>query len=210
MTLIDISRSLHPDIAVWPEDTRFDLQPIQSRADGASVNLTTLVMSAHTGTHVDAPRHFTDAGLTLEGLDLVPYWGPARVVTVNRAAGPLVPADFDTVDLTGCRRLLVHSRASAQDPTLFHPDIVYPSPELAAFLGRLGLILYGTDAPSVDAVDSKPMPGHHALLEQGIAILEGLDLRAAPDGEYELVALPLKIVGGDGSPVRAVLRTKGN
>jgi len=88
----------------------------------------------------------------------------------------------------------------------FPETIVYPDPVLADFLGEQGIILYGTDAPSMDALDSKDLPGHHALRHNQISILEGLDLRLAPDGIYELVALPLKIIGGDGSPVRAILR----
>jgi arylformamidase len=207
MSIIDISRTLRPDIAVWPGDTPFELAVILDRRHGAAVNLTTLTLSAHTGSHVDAPHHFSDDAPTIEALDLRPYWGPARVVTVRKSAGPLVPADFKGVDLSGTERLLVHSEVSALDPSVFPQEYVYPSPELADFLGSLGVILYGSDSPSMDAVDSKMLPGHNALLRNNIAILEGLELGRAPDGLYELVALPLKIAAGDGSPVRAVLRT---
>jgi len=209
--LIDISRTIKPAIAVWPGDTRFAMATILAKRAGASVNLTTLTLSAHTGTHVDAPFHFDDHGATLEVLDLSHYWGSAQVVTVNRAAGELVPADFAHVDLTRAPRLLVRSPMSAGDPALFPKAIVYPSPALADYLGCCGIVLYGADAPSMDAIDSRELPGHHALQRNGIAILEGLDLSHAPDGLYELAALPLKIEGGDGSPVRAVLRTlEGN
>jgi arylformamidase len=206
MTLIDISRKLEPTLAVWPGDTPFARQMMLSIAEGASVNLSTLTLSAHTGTHVDAPFHVQRAGATLESLPLEPYWGPAQVVTVHKAAGPLHPEDFAHVDLGRAPRLLVRSPASTAPQDLFLRQIVYPSPALAAALGRAGILLYGTDAASMDDVDSKELPGHHALLAAGIAILEGLDLREAPDGLYELAALPLKIAGGDGSPVRAVLR----
>jgi arylformamidase len=206
MSIIDISRTLRSDIAVWPGDTPFDLAVTLDRRAGAAVNLTTLTVSAHTGTHVDAPFHFTDDGLRLDEVDLRPYWGPAHVVTVRRSAGPLTPADFDGVDWSGVERLLVHSEVSALDPAVFPQEYVYPTPELADFLGGLGIILYGADSPSMDSVDSKDLPGHHALLRNNIAILEGLALGQAPDGLYELVALPLKIGGGDGSPVRALLR----
>ena len=140
-------------------------------------------------------------------LDLAPYWGLAQVVTVHKAAGPLEPADFAHVELTRAPRLLVRSAASSGDPAVFPTAIVYPSPALADHLGSLGIVLYGADAPSMDDIESKDLPGHHALHRNGIAILEGLDLRHAPDGLYELVALPLKIEGGDGRPVRAALRT---
>jgi arylformamidase len=171
MTILDISRTLRPDIAVWPGDTPFELAVILDRSQGAAVNLTTLTLSAHTGSHVDAPHHFSDDPLTMAELDLRPYWGPARLVTVRKSAGPLVPADFDGVDLTGTERLLVHSEVSDLDPSTFPAAYVYPSPELADFLGGLGVILYGSDSPSMDAVDSKTLPGHNALLRNNIAIL---------------------------------------
>lgn len=193
-------------MAVWPGDTPFNLQTQLRLADGHSVNLTTITMSAHTGSHADAPYHFAADGATLEALDLGVYWGKAQVVTVHKAAGPLEPADFAAYDLALAPRLLVRTGAAAVPHTQFPETFVHPSPALAEFLGRQGVILYGTDAPSMDAVDSKDLPGHHALRRNGVAILEGLDLSAAVDGVYELVALPLKIVGGDGSPVRAALR----
>jgi len=164
-------------------------------------------LSAHTGAHIDAPHHFADDAPTIDALALHPFWGLVRVVTVVKADGPLTSDDFAGVDFSLAPRLLVHSPASELDPTRFPEQFVYPSPELADFLGRQGVILFGTDAPSVDPVDSVTLPGHHALLENNIAILEGLMLRGVPDGVYELVALPLKIVGGDGSPVRAALRS---
>jgi arylformamidase len=206
MTIIDISRSLQTGMAVWPGDTPYHLETIMDRRQGHSVNLTTLTLSTHTGSHADAPRHFTDDGLTMDAVNLRPYWGPALVVTVDKAAGPLLPADFAAYDLRGAERLLVRTPLQWLPFDRFPDDLPYPSPELADFLGQLGILLYGTDTPSMDAIDSKELPGHHALLRNGIAILEGLDLSGAGDGRYELVALPLKIVGGDGSPVRAALR----
>ena len=205
--IIDISRTLEATMAVWPGDVRFKLKDTLRIADGASVNLTRLELSAHTGSHVDAPYHFAEEGGTLEAVGLEPFWGKAQVVRTDRVDGPLTPADFAAYDLGRAPRLLVRSAASALDPATFPEQYVYPAPELAAFLKARGIILYGSDSPSMDAVDSKDLPGHHALLENGVAILEGLDLSRVTDGIYELVALPLKIAGGDGSPVRAALRT---
>jgi arylformamidase len=206
MTLIDISRTLYPGIAVWPGDTPFTLVANLERARGASVNLTTLHLSAHTGTHVDAPHHFADDAPPIDAVGLEPYWGPAQVVTVTQEDGPLLPGDFAGYDLGLAARLLVRSAASRLDPAVFPDRFVYPSPELADWLGTRGIVLYGADGPSMDAADSKTLDGHQALRRNGIAILEGLDLSQAADGLYELVALPLKIAGGDGSPVRAALR----
>ncbi len=207
MTIIDISRNLEKGMAVWPGDTPYHLEIVLDRQHGNVVNLTTLTLSAHTGSHADAPRHFTDEGLTMEQVDLRPYWGPALVVTVSKTAGPLLPADFAATDLRGAERLLVRTPLQGLPFDQFPDAVPHPSPELADFLGELGILLYGTDTPSMDAIDSKDLPGHNALLRNGIAILEGLDLSGAGDGRYELVALPLKIVGGDGSPVRAALRS---
>jgi arylformamidase len=206
MAIIDISRTLWPDVATWPGDTRFSLTTMLDRAKGHSVNLTTITMSAHTGSHVDAPYHFTDEGPTIEAVDLRPFWGLTQVVTIHKQPGPLFPQDFSDYDLSEAPRLLVHTPASSFDPALFPHNILYPSPALADYLGRLEIILYGTDAPSMDKTDDPHLPGHNALLRNNIAILEGLDLSHAPDGLYELVALPLKIQNGDGSPVRAALR----
>ena len=204
--IIDISRTLSPAIAVWPGDTPFNLRTTLALSDGATVNLTTLTVSAHTGTHIDAPYHFQQEGQTVEALPLETYWGPAQVVSIQQQEGALSPEAFAGYDLTRAPRLLVRTPASERDPREFSGKFVYPSPELAAYLHEQGIILYGCDAPSMDAVDSQSLPGHHALQANGIAILEGLDLSRVEDGLYELVSLPLKIAGGDGSPVRAALR----
>jgi arylformamidase len=207
MTIIDISKILKPDTAVWPGEKPFRLLEQARIQDGESVNLTRIDMSAHTGSHIDAPFHFVDAADSVEALDLNIYWGSAQVVSVDKQSGPLYPDDFAGCDLSLAPRILVRSKASDLDVSVFPDAFVYPSPELADKLAESGVFLFGTDAPSVDAEDSKMLDGHKALHRNGIFILEWLDLSNAPDGLYELVALPLKIEGGDGSPVRAVLRT---
>lgn len=207
MGIIDISRKLRPGMTVWPGDTAYQIEPVLHLNQGEAVNLTTLTMSAHTGSHVDAPLHFTEGGQAIDELALEPYWGAAQVVTSVKRAGPLEPADLEGYDLSRARRLLVRSVPANHIPGRFPEEFVYPSPTLAEYLGSLGICLYGSDGPSMDEVNSKSLDGHHALWRQNIAILEWLDLSEVPDGIYELVAMPLKIVGGDGSPVRAVLRT---
>ena len=205
--LYDISRAMHAAMAVWPGDDAFELRRTGHIADGSPVNVSTLSLSAHTGTHVDAPYHFEDDAPTLDKVDLSVYWGPAQVVTVNKPSGPLTPDDLAGYDLGRAPRLLIHSSNSEADPNVFPAGFVHPSPALADHLGRLGIVLYGADAPSMDPQNSKDLAGHHALQRNNILILEGLDLSDVPDGLYELVALPLKLIDGDGSPVRAVLRT---
>ena len=204
--IFDITRTINPTIAVWPGDTPFSTEVIMAMSQGASVNLTTLTFSSHIGTHADAPYHFINDDLTIEQVSLVPYLGPATVVTVEREAGPLIPADFPGLDWNNVERLLVHSWASDKPHNHFPTEFIYPSPELAEVMGQHGLVLFGSDAPSMDDMHSKLLPGHNALRRNQIAILEGLLLNKVPDGDYELIALPLKIEGGDGSPVRAILR----
>jgi len=205
--LFDISRKLIRGMAVWPGDTLYTLERTMAITAGDSVNLTTLTMSAHSGSHIDAPLHYGAKGATIAELSLAPYWGPAQVVSVTRDSGPLLPTDFERYDLSRAPRLLVRSPLSDRLDDGFPEQYVFPSPQLADYLGLLGIQLYGTDAPSMDAADSKTLDGHKALAKNGIAILEWLDLSQVKDGLYELVALPLKIAGGDGSPVRAALRT---
>jgi arylformamidase len=206
MTITDISRLLRPGTAVWPGDTPYRLAQTLRRSAGDSVNLNTLTLSVHTGSHVDSPYHVADDGETTDQLDLSAYWGPAQVVSLGKIAGPLTPADLARVDLSQAPRLLLRTGAGDLPLEEFPHDFAYPAPELADYLGRAGIVLLGTDAPSMDAADSKSLEGHRALLRNRIAILEWLDLSRVADGLYELVALPLRIAGGDGSPVRAALR----
>ncbi len=208
--LIDITRPITAVTAPWPGDTPFQLKTELRLVDGDPVNLTRITVSSHFASHVDAPYHFAQNGAKMHEVDLSVYWGPAQVVTVAKPSGPLFPVDFAAYDLTRAARLLVRTPVGTLPIDQFPEAIPHPSPELADFLGAQGIVLYGTDAPSMDALDSKDLPGHHALLRNNIMILEGLRLTAAPDGLYELVALPLHIVDGDGSPVRAVLRKKQN
>jgi arylformamidase len=206
--IYDITRTINPNLAVWPGDTPFSAEKVLAMSRGASVNLTTLTLSSHTGTHADAPYHFVNDGLTINQVPLAAYLGPATVVTVEREAGPLTPADFPNLAWSGLERLLVHSGASHKPLAEFPTEFIYPSPELAAWLGQHGVVLFGSDAPSMDDMNSKSLPGHNALHQHGIAILEGLLLADIPDGRYELIALPLKIESGDGSPIRAILRAR--
>lgn len=205
--LFDISRKLENGMVVWPGDSPFALAQMMAISRGDTVNLTTLTMSVHSGSHIDAPFHFSESGQTVDELDLAPYWGKAQLITVDKQAGPLFPEDFETYDLGLAPRLLVHSDTSAWQPGKFPQEFAYPSPELADYLGQQGIILYGSDCPSMDRADSKNLPGHKALGKNQIAILEWLDFSGIEDGFYELAALPLRIQQSDGSPVRAVLKS---
>ncbi len=203
--IYDITRPLQKGMPVWPGDTPYALEVKAAISAGDGANVTTIHTSAHAGTHVDAPFHFGDGDRTLEQVDLSVYWGTAQVVTIDKI-GALTPDDFAHVDLSRAPRLLIHTPLSHADPAVFHRQFAYPTPDTADLFGAAGIRLFGTDSPSVDPFDAAAMTSHYALQRNGVLILEGLWLPDVPDGLYQLVAMPLKIVGGDGSPVRAVLK----
>ncbi len=206
--IYDITRTISPATAVWPGDTPFSAEHMLRRSDGAAVNLTTLTLSAHTGTHADAYYHYEDEFTHPAQMPLEAYIGPARVVTVTRRDGPLTPADFAQVSLVGAQRLLIHSHVSALADDMWPEEFPYLSLELIDWLATLGIRLIGLDSPSVDALDSTDLPCHHALRRYMMVNIETLFLRDVPDGDYELIALPLKLDRVCGSPVRAILRPR--
>jgi arylformamidase len=161
-------------------------------------------MSVHGGTHADAPFHFADDGLTIDAVDLATYLGPAHVLHVrNRPAIGI--ADLTSSDFAHRPRVLFRTDAWL-DHEHFPATIPIMEEDVPSWLADRGVVLIGVDVPSVDALDSKDLPIHHALGRHGIAILENLRLAEVPAGLYELIALPLKLCGGDGAPVRALLR----
>ena len=202
--IIDITCPLDANLAGWPGDTPFRFTPAWSRANGAGVNVGRIETSLHTGTHVDAPFHFDDSGATVDQLDLHPFLGPSRVVDVRGI--PLIRVvDLARFDFSSTPRVLFRTDAWT-DRTKFPTSIPVLDLDVPTFLGEQGVVLAGFDLPSVDAIDSKTLPVHHVLASHQIAILEGLDLTEVEAGIYELIALPIKLVGADGAPVRAILR----
>jgi len=201
MSWIDISRPVSPETAVWPGDRAVTWTWTARREEGSTVNLGALHMSVHAGTHADAPLHVSGTGKPINKVDLDPYVGCAEVLHVN--GQQVTPADVESVSSA---RVLFRTTAS-DVPTAEWPDrITAITPEAVEILGSNGVVLVGTDAPSVDPLDSKTLDAHHALNDAGIVNLEGLLLRDVAPGFYELIALPLRIEGADGAPVRAVLR----
>lgn len=204
MKLYDISRTVTPAMAPWPGDTPYSHRWVMRMDAGDAVNVSTLTMSAHTGAHVDSPYHYAEEGMTLAEMPLDIYIGPATVIEIN-TRGEILPKHFDGVALAKIERLLIKTPASQRPNDVWWNEFAHLSPAAAELLGRNGLRLFGTDAPSVDPVDSKTMDAHRMLYRYNVAILENALLLHVPPGEYELIALPLKIPT-DGSPVRAVLR----
>ncbi len=204
--LYDITRTVAPATHVWPGDTPYSVTPVLQLAAGDSVNLMTLTLSAHTGTHADAYFHYEADGAHPAEMPLDAYVGRARVLTVSKRSGALLPEDFAPDALDGVERLLIHSQVSDLADSRWTEEFPYLSVALIDWLADRGVRLIGLDSPSVDAFDSTDLPCHHALYRRRVVNLESLLLRGVPDGDYELIALPLKLDLACGSPVRAVLR----
>lgn len=205
--LIDVSRLVSEETAVWPGDTPFSRKWVMAIEEGCACNTSTFTMSAHTGTHTDAPCHFDDDAASLEKVDLELYIGRCRVIHAGQA-DCIRPSDIDGLDLREEERLLFRTEPHLADDA-WRDDFAYVSAEVAARAAAEGLKLIGIDTPSMDPMESKTMTAHKTLLSGGVAILEGLDLSGVPEGRYELIALPLRIARADSSPVRAVLRPLG-
>ena len=207
--LYDISRTIAPTSAVWPGDAPFTLTHTLRKSEGASVNLTTITLSPHVGSHADAPYHFNDGDLHPADMPLEPFLGTAHVVSVRRQHGGITPRDLAAHDLAGVQRLLLHTWVSDVPDEQWPQDFPYPTVELVDWLADQGGVLLGVDSPSVDRFDSQELLCHHRLRQRGLFHLETLRLAQVPDGVYELIALPLKLARTCGSPVRAVLRALG-
>lgn len=204
VTLIDISQQLRQGIPEWPGDTPYELEMTWSIENGSSVNVGKITTSTHIGTHVDAPFHFDNKGNKIHELDLTLYVGKAKVIQVLEC-GEIGVEELKSFNLEGVKRLLICTQ-SWKDKGKFPKSIPCLKPEVAPYLAEMGIKLIGVDVPSVDPLDSKELKAHHNLHKHGIHILEGIVLEHVEPADYELIALPLPIVNGDGSPVRAVLR----
>jgi arylformamidase len=203
--VIDISLPITPNMPIWPGDPAPGLKPVLTlERDGLQVSQ--LVLSTHTGTHLDAPRHFIPGGCTIDQLDLGILVGVCRVIEVVSAATSLSRTDLQRFELQPDERVLVKTRNSRRPAArTFVPDFAALGPSAAAYLCDQGVRLVGIDGPSIDVWDASDFPCHKHLLAAGILIVENLVLRDVVPGVYGLIAVPLNIAGADGCPVRAVL-----
>jgi arylformamidase len=192
MKIYDVSRRISEETPVWPGDTGFSWRETESPGGGAPWGSTSFSMSAHCGTHADAPSHVFADGKTIAEAPVAASVGPARVVELP-GLGEVGPDALPRRAL-GAARVLFRSGGKAS-----------LSPLAALRLAENGAMLVGTDAASIDPEDAEDLPAHRALLGNGVALLEDLDLEGVPDGEYQLVALPLRFQDLDASPVRAIL-----
>jgi arylformamidase len=204
--LYDISQTLRNDLPVWPGDTAFELRRTWAMGPGIPINVSSLTLSTHSGSHADAPFHYDADGIAIDAVDPSIYLGPAQVVDARTADGLVTDAHVLPQLAAGTTRVLIrtyqHAPQEAWDAGFAAIDAA-----LVEELADHGVRLIGVDTPSLDPQTSKTMAAHRAVARRGLAILEGLVLDAVPFGIYELIALPLKIAGADSSPVRAVLRS---
>jgi arylformamidase len=202
--LWDISPPIAADSPLFPGDTAYSQQWTARIGPGCPVNLSAITMSPHIGAHADAPLHYGEGAPTIGAVGLAPYLGPCRVIHAI-GCGPLVRPEHlaHAIDALPPRVLV---RTCMKAPTAWSPEFSAFAPETIAWLASRGVRLVGIDSQSVDPADSKLLPSHHLLLQHDLRVLENLVLDAVPAGDYELIALPLKLTTADASPVRAVLR----
>ncbi len=204
--LYDLTPPIDDRLTVWPGDTPPSREVLCHIKDGSSVTLSTLRATVHLGAHVDGPNHYGLDAPSIDQRSLDYYLGECQVVRIAAQRGTRVqPADLQSPILAP---RVLFATGTFPDRTRFHEDFAALSPELVDALYAQGVRLIGIDTPSVDLYTSKDLPAHKRFLANDMAILEGIVLDGVPEGVYELIALPLKLVGFDASPVRAVLRTR--
>ena len=206
LRLWDISAPVHAGSPVFPGDTPYSQQWCATIGPGCPVNVSAITLSPHVGTHADAPLHYAPEGQTIGQVDLTPFLGPCRVIhAIGR--GPLVTWEHiaHAVNDTLPPRVLVRTYP-AMPVDRWDPQLAAYAPATVERLAAMGVKLIGIDTASIDPAASKTLDSHQVIRRRGLRVLENLVLDDVPEGDYELIALPLKLVSADASPVRAVLR----
>lgn len=203
--IYDITPPITPGLAVWPGDTPPSREVLCDMKAGANITLSTLRATVHLGAHADGPNHYGPDAPSIDRRPLDLYLGRCQVVTAKVERRARVRPEDVKAPIAEARVLV--RTGTCPDPERFMLDFAALAPELVEEWHERGVRTIGIDTPSVDLFDSKDLPAHNAFLRLDMAILEGLVLAGVPDGVYELIALPLPLVGFDASPVRAVLRS---
>ena len=224
-TLYDITPPITQKLAVWPGDTALSREVLCDIATGDNITLSTLRATVHLGAHADGPNHYGKDAPAIDRRSLDYYLGPCQVIRVDveratRITVDMLPSSIQQMPAVGGSGLaspaerpihlaprVLFVTGTYVDPQNWSSDFAALSVELINFLHEHRVITVGIDTPSVDLFESKDLPAHKAILGHDMSILEGLVLKHVPEGMYELIALPLPLVGFDASPVRAVLRT---
>ena len=201
----DISPPVAAGSPVFPGDTPYQQQWAATITPGCPVNVSSITMSPHVGAHADAPLHYDPQGVPVGALDLAPYLGPCRVIHAI-GKGPLVQWEHlahATDDLPPRVLVRTYERMPVDH---WDAQLAAFAPQTIERLAALGVQLVGLDTASIDPAESKDLPSHQVIRRRGLRVLENLVLDAVPEGDYELIALPLKLMTADASPVRAVLK----
>ena len=209
MKIYDVTVAVSSGVPIYEGDPLVKIDSVRRIADGDKANVSNLCLGAHTGTHIDAPNHFIEGTRRIEDLDVEKLIGPCRVVEVDESVMSIMPSHL--TGLEGVERVLFKTRNSefwSEPERGFRTDFTYIDPEAARALANAGMKLVGIDYLSVEKFGSSDFATHITLLEKEVVILEGVDLREVPPGDYELISLPLKYIGGtgDGAPARTILR----
>ena len=207
-TLWDISPAIHAGTPVYPGDTPYRQQWNATITPDCPVNLSTLTLSPHIGAHADAPLHYDPHGAGIGEVALEPFLGTCRVIHAINCGALIEWHHLEHALLDLPARVLV--RTYAQSPTQWDAQLTAYAPATIERLADLGVQLIGIDTASIDPADSSTLPSHQVIRRRGLRVLENLLLDAVPEGDYELIALPLKLTSADASPVRAVLRSKND
>ena len=203
--LWDISPPLSEQTPAFPGDTLYQQRWTATIGPGCPVNLSAITLSPHLGSHADAPLHYSRAAAAIGQLDLEPFLGPCRVIHALHKGALIKPAHLEQAAHGLPARVLV--RTCVKAPAEWSSTFAAFAPETIAWLAGKGVRLVGIDSQSVDPADSKTLDSHQQLLAHDMRVLENLVLDEVPEGDYELIALPLKLTHACASPVRAVLRS---
>jgi arylformamidase len=203
--ITDITLPITSEMPIWPGDPRPEFKSV-STLEVEGIQVSQLTLGTHTGTHVDAPRHFIPGGRTIDLLDLSTLVGLCRVIEIGCAEGHIARADLQGFELHPGERVLLKTRNSHQPARQSFPsDFTALQPAAADYLCEQGVAVVGIDGPSIDAGISSDFQCHKRLLGADILVLENLVLRGIPPGIYGLIAVPLNVIGADGCPIRALL-----
>ena len=208
MKLYDISLPISSELVSWPGDPSPKLIKVLSINEGDACNVTKLEMGVHTGTHIDSPNHFIEDGITTDSMQLEVLMGKCLVIEITSKSNIQV-SDLYDFEIGKYERLLLKTKNSVHwenGSKKFDKNFIALSLEAAEYLVKSGIKLIGIDYLSIEAYGVREHTVHHHLLNNQIAILEGLNLSKVDEGEYELICLPLKLVDCDGAPVRAILK----
>ena len=200
----DISPTVSPTAPIFPGDLPYSLEWTARLGPRCPVNLSAVHLSPHVGAHADAPLHYANGAPSIDEVDLAPYLGPCRVIHALNCGALIEPAHLQHCGDNLPPRVLVRTRHRAL--TVWSDDFAAFAPATVSWLAAQGVRLIGLDTPSVDPAASKSLESHAGLLRHDVRVLENLVLDDVPEGDYELIALPLKLQGACASPVRAVLR----